>query len=138
MLEAGNQISPTQERLGVREGDCDVLDRIKLGSYRALYRKWMQWYEHSSDNPNTIEGQIMNMMFHDLTYRSITSIRGSLSPDTQVSARSSTLAYIIDSRYLANQVLAVSKLVDSRPDVVSVLRLVKDIKKKRQKITHEI
>jgi hypothetical protein len=80
----------------------------------------------------------MNMMFHDLTYRSITSIRGSLSPDTQVSARSSTLAYIIDSRYLANQVLAVSKLVDSRPDVVSVLRLVKDIKKKRQKITHEI
>jgi hypothetical protein len=138
MREAGNQISPTQQRLSIPEGDCQVSNRANLASYRVLYRKWMQWYEHSSDNPNTIEGQIMSMMFHDLTYRSLTSIRASLSPATQVSARSSTLAYIIDSGYLTNQVLAVSKLVDSRNDVVSLWRLVRDIKKNRKMITREI
>jgi hypothetical protein len=138
MLDAGRQISPTQQRLGVPEDECDVLNRQNLESYRALYRKWMTWYEFAPDNPNTIEGQIMNMMFHDLTYRSTTSVRGSISSDTKVAARSDTLAYLIDTGYLANQVLAVAKLVDKRPDVISVRRLLKDIKKKRKVLTREI
>ena len=137
-IPANQQISPTEKRLAVPQQSCDVLNRRNLESYRSLYRKWMGWYEYTSENPNTIEGQIMNMMFHDLTYRSITSIRASLSSEAQISARSSTLAYITDSGYLANQVLAVSKLVDSGSDVVSVLRLVKDIQGNRKSITREV
>lgn len=136
---AGNQqISPTEERLAVPQESCDVFNRRNLESYRALYRKWMGWYEYSSENPNTIEGQIMNMMLHDLTYRCITSIRASQSSEAQISATSSTLAYIMDSGYLANQVLAILKLVESRSDVVSVLRLIKDIQSNRKTITREI
>ena len=80
----------------------------------------------------------MNMMFHDLTYRSITSVRGSISPDTKLAARSNTLAYLIDTGYLANQILAVAKLVDEGSEVISVRRLLKDIKKKREVLTREI
>ncbi|MGH9622143.1 MAG: hypothetical protein ACRD45_20865 [Bryobacteraceae bacterium] len=138
MFDDRHHISPTQQRLGVPEGECDVLNRGNLESYRALYRKWMAWYEFAPDNPNTIEGQIINMTFHDLTYRSITSVRGSISPDTKVAARSNALIYLIDTGYLANQALAVAKLVDEGSDVISVRRLLKDIKRKREVLTREI
>lgn len=137
-VTANQPTSITDQRLAVPQESCDVLNSGKLESYRALYRKWMKWYESSPNNPNTIEGQIISMMFHDLTYRCITSIRSSLPSEEQISARSSTLAYIIDSGYLANQVLAISKLTDDRSDVVSVLRLVKDVGSNREFITREV
>lgn len=132
------QASLTEQRLAVPLEDCEVLTRKNLESYRALYRKWMQWYEYSPENPNTIQGQIIGMMFHDLTYRSVTSVRGSVAGTDHISARSSTLAYIIDTGYLANQVLAIGKLVDRRKDVVSIMRLVTDIQKHRGSITREV
>jgi hypothetical protein len=138
MLDTGYQISPIQRRLGVPEDQCDVLNRLNLNSYRALYRKWMTWYEFAPNNPNTIEGQIINMMFHDLTYRSITSVRESIPTDIRVAARSNTLAYIIDAGYLVTQVLAVMKLVSDKTSDVSVRRLLKNIKRNRKVLTREI
>jgi hypothetical protein len=132
------QASLTEQRLAVPLEDCEVLTRKNLESYRALYRKWMQWYEYSPENPNTIQGQIISMLFQDLTYRSVTHVRGSVAATDNISARSSTLAYIIDTGYLANQVLAIGKLVDRRRDVVSMMRLVTDIQKHRTSITREV
>ena len=70
MSAAAAPDSLTQARLGVPQDQCDVVTRRDLASYRDLYAKWMTWYEHAPDRPNTIEGQIGNMMFYDLTYRS--------------------------------------------------------------------
>ncbi len=131
-------MSITEQRLSVPLESCDVFNRSKLESYRALYRKWMALYEHSPENPNTIEGQVISMLFHDLTYRSITSVRASLPSEVQISARSSTLAYLIDSGYLTNQALAISKLTDNNRGVVSLLKLVENIKGKRKFITREV
>lgn len=137
-VTAKQPASLTGQRLAVPQESCDVEDRGKLESYRALYRKWMGWYEHSPDNPNTIEDQVMSMIFHDLVYRSITSTRATLAPEIPISARSSTLAYVIDSGYLANQVLAITKLTDNGSGVISLSRLVKDVNRHRESITREV
>ena len=37
---------------------CEVDDKKKLKKYRRLWAKWMSWYEHRPDEPNSIESQI--------------------------------------------------------------------------------
>ncbi len=117
--------------------ECDVHDQSKLESYRAHWRKWMSWYEHSPSEPHSIEQQIQTMLFNDLTYRSVVSARNSVSPEIEISARTSTLTFLLDSGYVTTQVLAVLRLLDDRRDVISVTRLLKDVQKHRAVITRE-
>jgi hypothetical protein len=78
------------------------------------------------------------MLFNDLTYRSLVSARASVPQEIEVSARTSTLAYLLDSGYVTTQVLAVTKLLDPRRDVISVMRLLNDVRSRRKVITREI
>ena len=98
----------------------------------------MKWYEHSESEPNNIESQIHRMLFHDLTYRAMASVRASLTADLPISARSATLAYLLDHGYVVSQVLSIQKLLDPRKDVISVRRLLKDVEKHRGLITREV
>lgn len=83
----------------------------------------MSWYWHSDSQPNSIESQIHNMLFNDLTYRAIVSVRESVDANATISARSPTLAYLLDQGYVLSQVLALQKLLDKRRGMVSVKRL---------------
>jgi hypothetical protein len=127
-----------KDRFEVPAQECDVHDKRKLESYRALWRKWMSWYDHSSAEPHSIEQQLHTMLFSDLTYRSIVVARAMAGPEVKVSAQASTLAYLLDTGYVTTQTLAVLKLLDDRRDVISVMRLLKDVQKHRAVITREI
>jgi hypothetical protein len=130
--------APMKDRFEVPAQECDVHDKRKLESYRALWRKWMSWYDHSPDEPHSIEQQLHTMLFNDLTYRSIVVARAAALPEVNVSAQASTLAYLLDTGYVTTQTLAVLKLLDDRRDVISVMRLLKDVQKNRSAITREI
>jgi hypothetical protein len=117
---------------------CEVIDTKRLARYRLHWKKWMQWYSHGSSEPHSIESQIHQMLFDDLTYRSIASVRESVPADDAISARSSTLAYLLDRGYVFTQVLAIQKLLDNREDVISVRRLLKDVRRHRGLITREV
>jgi hypothetical protein len=116
---------------------CDVVNKGLLESYRAHWRKWMSWYDHDPDEPHSIEQQIQQMLFNDLVYRSLTSARENVPNTIEVSARTGTLVYLLDSGYVTTQVLAISKLLDDRKDVISVMRLLKDVERHRDVITRE-
>jgi len=126
-----------KDRFEIPMDACDVHDKQKLESYRAHWRKWMSWYDHHPDEPHSIEQQIQQMLFNDLVYRSVASARGSVPESVEVSARTGTLVYLLDSGYVTTQVLAISKLLDPRSDVISVMRLLKDVENKRSVITRE-
>jgi hypothetical protein len=129
--------APMPDRFATPAKKCDVLDQNKLESYRALWRKWMSWYDHSPNEPHSIEQQIQTMLFNDLTYRSVVSARSTVSPEIEVAARTSTLTFLLDSGYVTTQVLAVLRLLDDRRDVISVTRLLKDVQRYRAFITRE-
>jgi hypothetical protein len=40
--------APMKDRFETPISKCDVGDKQKLESYRAHWRKWMSWYEHSA------------------------------------------------------------------------------------------
>jgi AbiU2 len=136
-VKAVNQ-NPCANRFTIAASDCDVNNKQKLLRYRDKWFEWMKWYEHNDSEPNSIESQIHRMLFNDLTYRGIVSVRASVDTDLRISARSATLAYLLDHGYVVSQVLSIQKLLDPRKDVISVKRLLRDIEKHRELITREI
>jgi hypothetical protein len=118
--------------------DCQVDNKSNLNTYRQLWRKWMSWYEHTPGEPHSIESQIHQMIFNDLTYRASVSVRESVAGGSAISAHSPTLAYLIDRGYVLSQVLAIQKLLDKGSGVISVRRLLQDVEKHRDVITREV
>lgn len=118
--------------------DCDVKDRDKLVAYRAKRDQWLQWYELAKDEPNSIQQQIFSMIFIDLAYRTLTQPRRDTDQNLKIAARSGLLAHLLDQCYVANQVLAIRRLLDRRRDVISVRHLLDDIAGNRHLLTREI
>jgi AbiU2 len=136
LVPAGRDASATRFKVAVDQ--CDVSKKEKLHRYRQKWLEWMSWYELSDTQPNSIESQIHTMIFNDFTYRAAASVRASVDPEIKISARSSTLAYLLDQGYLLSQVLSIQKLLDARKDVISVRRLLRDVDQNRELITREI
>jgi hypothetical protein len=119
--------------------DCDVESKKNLVGYRQKWVQWMSWYGYGDPpEPNNIESQIHRMFFNDLTYRATVSVRSSVDAGMDISARSATLAYLLDQGYVVSQVLALQKLLDNGSDVISVKRLLKNVEKHRAVITREV
>lgn len=116
---------------------CDVLNPMRLTEYRKARAKWLGWYEFRKDEPNNIEGQIIRMVFLDMGYRVLTRPRSETPQDSTIAARNGLLGASLDIGYAATQVLAIRRLLDGRPDVVSLQRLLNDLKKNRNLITRE-
>lgn len=117
--------------------ECDVTDFSLLEKFREQRSKWISWYSFRKDDPNNIEGQIISMIFLDLSYRTLASGRGDFSKGPDIAARSGVLAHILDQGYVAIQVLAIRRLLDKRKDVLSLRRLFDDIRANSGLITRE-
>jgi hypothetical protein len=117
---------------------CDVSDFNRLAEYRQKRDEWLGWYSFRKDDPNNIEGQIIGMVFLDLSYRLLAKPRGDMGQGPDIAARSGILAHMLDQGYVATQVLAIRRLLDGRSDVYSIRRLLGDIKKNSSLITREI
>lgn len=116
---------------------CDVLRPEELAKYREKRTEWLGWYNFRKDEPNNVEGQIIRMIFLDMSYRVMAKPRGETPQDLKIAARNGLLAHMLDFGYAAAQVLAIRRLLDRRTDVVSLQRLLTDIKANRKLITRE-
>jgi hypothetical protein len=92
--------------------DCDVKDRAKLVAYRAKRAEWLRGYELRRDEPNSIQQQLFSMLFVDLAYRTLAEPRRSTDQNVQIAARSGLLSHLLDQCYVANQILAIRRLLD--------------------------
>ena len=115
--------------------DCDVIDQVSLNKYRAKREEWLEWYELHNDEPNSIQQQILSMIFIDLLPNDGQATSGS---GPEYSAKSGLLAHLLDQGYVATQVLAIRRLLDKRKDVVSLRRLFDDIVAHKHLFTREI
>ena len=117
--------------------NCDVLKPQELAKYRVKRAEWLGWYKFQTNEPNNIEGQIIGMTFLDMSYRMMTKPRSDIPQDVNIAARNGLLAHMLDLGYAATQVLAIRRLLDTRPDVASLQRLLNDLKSNRRLITRE-
>jgi hypothetical protein len=116
---------------------CDVIHRKTLEQYREKRYEWLSWYELREGEPNTVQQQLISMMFLDLAYRTLASVRQSTDQGFAFAAQSGLLAHFLDQGYVAKQVLAIRKLLDPRKDVFSLQRLLNDMADHRELITRE-
>jgi hypothetical protein len=128
---------PPTSRYKFRVEDCQVQDRAALTEYRGKRNEWLGWYEHSREEPNSIQQQLFSMIFIDLTYRIVYEPRLDASVE-KIAAKRGLLMHLLDQCYVANQVLAIRRLLDDRKDVISLRRLLTDIFRNRHLFTREI
>ena len=116
---------------------CDVRNRAGLEEYRTKRERWLDWYEFRPSEPNSIQAQLFSMIFLDLGYRIVANLR-KREKASEYAAASGLLVRLLDQGYVANQILAIRKLMDGRKDVISVRRLLDDVSASRSLITREI
>lgn len=117
--------------------ECEVTDFPSLATYRAKRTEWISWYSFQRDDPNNIQRQIVGMVFLDISYRMLARPRGDFGQGPDIAARNGILAHMLDQGYVASQVLAIRRLLDRRPDVFSIRRLLDDICRNQALITQE-
>jgi hypothetical protein len=115
---------------------CEVSNLKHLTKYRKKRAEWLGWYQFRKDDPNSIEGQIIGMVFLDMSYRILAKPRQG-GGETDIAARNGLLGHMLDQGYAATQVLAIRRLLDKGSDVFSLQRLLNDIQKQRGVITRE-
>jgi hypothetical protein len=101
-------------------------------TFAELHQRWLDWLKN--DPVQSIRTQLYGMMWDDATFRAINEARTYTTGGEWLS-QNGMLARFIDSSYVAGQSLALSKLVDRRPDVISLGRLVAELRHHRQVIT---
>lgn len=97
-----------------------------------MHQRWVDWLKN--DPVQSISTQIYGMMWDDATFRAINEAR-SYTTGGEWSSQNGMLARFIDSSYVAGQSLALSKLVDRRTDVISLGRLVAELRQHRHSVT---
>src|SRR4051794_36993725 len=127
-----NEPENPEYRYKVTIDQCDVVDRQALALYRDKRYEWLSWYELRKGDPNTIQRQIFEMIFLDLAYRTLALPRQKTDDSPTVAAQAGLLAHLLDQGYVANQILAIRRMLDHRDDVVSVRRLLDDITENRK------
>ena len=115
--------------------ESDVSDKKSLEKFREKRAEWVKWF--GVDDENTIANQIYSMMWGDAASRSLVEAYRFSSEDNPTAHENEMLAGLLYDGYLANQMLAIGKLIDKASDVISLRRLFDEIKENRHLFTRE-
>src|SRR5271169_23539 len=113
----------------------EVVDQQRLADYLAKRAKWLSWYETGAGESNSLQDQWFAMLLSEMSFR---VVREEVAKDPASMLNIPLVAHLLSSGYFSSQVLATRRLLDSRPDVISLRRLIDDIRKNRNLITREI
>jgi hypothetical protein len=114
---------------------CSVEDRAALIEFRQKRRVWLSWLR--TDEHHAIWSQITAMAWNDTVFRVLNEARNPVDGEV-LSATNGMLGGFINQGYISAQVLAIRRLVDNRFDVISLRRLLRDVRAYRPKLTREL
>ena len=113
----------------------EIIDQRNLTLFRGKRGEWFRIFETGGPDRLSIQGQLLQAIVDDLTYRVFTQ-ESSQNKDGEGLAIPS-LRYLLNVGYVTSQALLSRRLLDSRKDVSSIKRIVKDLRKHRRLITRE-
>ena len=119
---------------------CSVSDKALLKEFREIRSKWIDWLEE--DVHHSIFGQIHSITWNDAAYRCLNEARRFASASNPTASVNGMLGNFLDLGYVSTQILDICKITDKSTDdpktgVISLRRLVDDIKKHRHMLTRE-
>ena len=113
---------------------CDIPPerRAALASYRAKRSTWLSWLDN--DEHHAIWDTISAMVWTDVSFRALTQF--AIDDETSCLGNPLVAEQLING-HVATQVLAIRRLVDKRSDVISLRRLVKELRRNFNFFTRE-
>lgn len=113
----------------------EVIDQQRLTEYTAKRAEWLSWYEAGSGETNSLQNQWFSMLLSEMSFR---VAREEAQIDPAFAINTPLISHLLSSGYFSSQVLATRRLLDGRNDVISLRRLLDDIRKNAGLITREI
>jgi hypothetical protein len=116
----------------------DVKDDGALKAYLEKRSEWFSLYDSNKDEPNAIQNQIQLMLLSEMSYRVLLEERQYAKDYDPINLP--ILTHLLYSGYFSSQILAVRRLFDParRDDVISLPRILNDMKRHQHLITREI
>jgi hypothetical protein len=113
---------------------CDVPlgRRATLEAFRAKRETWLEWLDN--DEHHAIWTTISAMIWTDVSFRTLTKLT---VDDENSSLGNSLVAEALINGHVATQVLAIRRLMDNGSDVMSLRRLIKDVRRHFDLFTRE-
>jgi len=112
--------------------DCDVTDKKLLAEFRARRLVWLDWLE--KDECHAIWPEISSALWNDVAFRTFAK----MAEDFPASAlHNSLLTEALIRGYFSGQVLTIRRLMDKRKDVISLRRVLGEIKDNLHLFTRE-
>ncbi|QXX74424.1 hypothetical protein [Methylovirgula sp. HY1] len=112
--------------------DCDVIDKVSLATFREKRRTWNNWLK--TDEHHAIQIVLSSMIWSDVSFRTISHMAMN-NPKSALHNQLMTEALI--HGHVSTQVLAIRRLMDKGTGVISLPRLLDDVKKNAKIITRE-
>src|SRR5574340_1557637 len=121
---------------------CDVLDKARLTQLREKRREWISWLR--GNDPHSIWRQITSLLWDDVLFRTVNDLRrhAAENPSAKVGFNGPVLR-LFDVGFITTQVTTIRRLTDRQPrdptkGVISLRRLVEDIRARRELLTREV
>jgi hypothetical protein len=122
--------------------ECDVKDSAKLETFRTKRGEWISCL--NSGDPNSIWPQISELLWNDVLFRTIDDLREEAADQpTEGVAFNGDVLRLLDAGFVTTQATAIRRLTDKpskdpQMGVLSLRRLIEDIKNHRESITREV
>jgi hypothetical protein len=115
----------------ITQCDVPIERRPALESYRAKRRLWLSWIE--KDEHHAIWSVLSSMVWTDASFRVLAHFGG----DENSALNNALLGEALLHGHVATQVLSIRRLMDGRSDVISLRRLVRDLRSNFALLTRE-
>ncbi len=137
IVQRVDELSVAEGRFRYRAEDCDVVCKERLRQFRVEKLKWLFWLHE--DEHHAIFKQVTSLLWDYALFRTLNDLRVRAAKDKpQGVGFNAPMLLLLDSGFVAKQATGIRRLVDRSDDVVSLKRLVDDIKGKRELITREV
>lgn len=113
-------------------GECDVEDKMRLHAFREKRRQWKAWLDDDPDH--AIWRTIQELVWRDVQFATIGQLAKD-NPDGPLNT--SLIAESLIAGHVAQQVLAIRRLMDKRRNRISLTRLIMELKSNRDLLTRE-
>jgi hypothetical protein len=113
-------------------GDCAVVDKARLVRYRVKRTEWVNWLEDDEDH--AIWQVLTQMVWNEVAF---STLAGIADADGDSALNNTLIRDAVLYGHVAMQVLAIRRLTDTTKGVLSLSRLLQDIRRNRQLLTRE-
>lgn len=112
--------------------DCDVSDKASLERYRAKRTAWVNWLD--DDEHHAIWQVLTQMVWNEVAFNTLAGIADA---DSDSALNNSLIIEAVLNGHVAMQVLAIRRLTDTTKNVISLSKLLRDIRNHRELLTRE-